>query len=210
LLATQNDRAWTVLSKLQDSERLVALGVVVVAALWAVLAVTNVRLASARRRNPLIAALAWPVAGAGIWIVGDRLVAEGSVAEVVAGFALQAALLYLPVALLERSADAIGSRRNTFRLAWGMGTVLLVHIQGLGGLSTISDSAAPGDYGRLAGYLAIGALVQLLAMFVGTDATRTLIDDAQTVADGHNTLVAQRTAAEAPRNAAPYVTNTGG
>ena len=40
---------------------------------WTFVTVFNVRLASGRRRNPLIAMVAWPAAVAGIWAVADRV-----------------------------------------------------------------------------------------------------------------------------------------
>lgn len=199
LLATQSEKAWDVLATLQSAERNVALVAMVVATVWAGIAVTNVRMASARRRNPLIGSLSWPLAGAGIWIIGDRFVADADAIGVVLGFAAQAALLYIPFAVLERSAEAVSSRRNPIRYAYALGVVLLVYIQGLGGLSNLTESNDSGDVGRIAGYLAVGALVQLLAMFAVTEASRSLVDSARHLADNHNQLVSQHSAMAASR-----------
>ncbi|NND75976.1 MAG: hypothetical protein HKN44_13315 [Ilumatobacter sp.] len=203
LLPNQIDRAWNVLASLQSAERTVAFVALGIATVWTAMTVINVRMASARRRNPLISALAWPAAGAGIWMIGDRFVSDGSAHQVVAGFAAQAVLLYVPFVILERSADAVGARRNPIRFAAAIGVVLLVQIQGLGGLSTLAPSSDASELGPLVGYLALGALVQLLAMFAVTDATRSLGEMTAHVADVHNELVAQRGGA-APPGAVPY------
>jgi hypothetical protein len=203
LLSTQSERAWDVLAMLHSAERLVAYAVVVAATVWTAIAVTNVRLASARRRNPLLASVMWPIAGFGVWAIADRWIVDGTVVEVVVGFAAQAALLFVPFSFLERSADAVNARRNPFRLAYAFGVVLLVYVQGLGGLSTLSSSAEPREFGRLAGYLAVGALIQLVAMFAVSDATRSLIDGSATIANQHNRLISQRATGPA-RPAASY------
>lgn len=209
LLPTQRERAWDLLSTFQAAERTVAFAAMVMATLWAAMVVTNVRMASARRRNPLIAGLSWPMAAAGIWIVGDRVVADASASGVVLGFAAQAALLYVPFAVLERSADAVSSRRSPIRFSYALGVVLLVYIQGLGGLSTLTESTENGEIGRLAGYLAVGALVQLLAMFAVTEATRSLSDATRHLADHHNDLV-DRSAEMASRRSGPQAVGWSG
>ena len=192
LLPDQIDRAWDLVATLQQAERIVAVALLAVAMLWTVLAVINVRIASARRRNPLIAALSWPVAGAGIWIAGERLVTDGSIDQVILGFAIQATILYLPFSLLERAADAVGARRNPFRVAWIVCVMLLVHTEGLGGLSTVSPTADNARIGHVVGYLAVSGLLQLLATFAFTDAARSLSATTEHVIDKHNDLVMQR------------------
>lgn len=194
LESEQNERAWELLALLQDVERTVAFVVLAVAAIWTFITITNVRMASARRRNPIVAGISWPVAAAVVWIIGDRFVVDGATVAVVAGFFAQAAVLYVPFFLLERGADAVGTRRNPLRITCAIGIILLVHVQGLGGLSTLSQTSEPAEVGRLAAYLTIGALVQLLAMFAATDANRSLADAAKNVADQHNLLVEQRDA----------------
>lgn len=192
LLASQSDRAWKVLTSLQDAQRTLAFVALGVATVWTALTVTNVRLASARHRNPVLAALSWPAAAAGIWMVGDRLVAGGSAQEVVLGFAAQAALLCVPFLVLERSAQAVGARRNPLRIAAAVGVVLLIQIQGLGGLATLTPSTEQSELGPLVGYLALGALVQLLSTLSVIDATRSLTAMTEHVVEAHNELVEQR------------------
>lgn len=206
LLVSQSDRAWDLVSLLHTLERNVAFGVLVLAAIWSFVVIWNVRRASARRRNPLIAAASWPAAAGGIWIVGDRLVADGSITEVVAGFALQSLLLAVPIFMLYRGAGSIGARRQSLRISWGIGVVLLVHVQGMGGLSTANATVESTEVARLAGYLALGALLQLLAMFATAGAMRALTDTTSHVALGHNVLVEQRRMTEGaaqPSSAAP-------
>ena len=200
LLQAQSDRAWDLVSLLHSLERNVAFVVLVLMALWSFLAITNIRLASARRRNPVFAAAAWPVAAGGVWIVGDRLVAEGSVVEVIVGFAAQALLLAVPVFLLYRGAGSIGSRRQLLRIAWAIGVVLLVHVQGLGGLATADATVESTQVARLAGYLAIGAFLQLLVMFAAAGAMSAMTDTTNQVALRHNALVEQRQQTETSRS----------
>jgi hypothetical protein len=202
LIQSQRDRAVDVLETLRDVERAVAFVALCTAALWTFLAVANVRLASGRRRNPLLAALAWPAAGIGIWIIGERFRSEGSTTQVIVGMALQATVLYAPFLLLERAADAVGARQTPFRITWAFGVVLLVHIEGLAGLSTIGDLDDPTSLGRTAGYLLLGSLVTLLSTLAITDACTGLEDATAHEAEHHNFLVAQRDAAAAAMPAA--------
>ena len=102
LLPAQSDRAWDVVSLLHTFERNVALGLLALAMIWSFLAITNIRLASMRRRNPIFAAVAWTIAAVGVSITGAGLVADGSVGEVILGFAIQAFFLAIPVFLLYR------------------------------------------------------------------------------------------------------------
>jgi hypothetical protein len=202
LLPSQIDRAWDAIAALHRAERVIALAVVGLTSLWTFVAVLNVRMASGRRRNPLVAALAWPAAAVGLWKIADSLIVDQPTSSVIAGFIAQAAVLYVPFFLLERSADAVGARRTPVRIAYILGVVLLVYIQGLGGLSTISDSTEDVHYGRLAGYLALGALVQLLSTLAVTDASRAITDAATREAEHHNLLAEQHSAAAQNVNAA--------
>ena len=153
---------------------------------------TNVRLASARHRNPVIAAVAWPVAAFGIWVIADRLVVDGSAIELLVGLAGQAAVLAVPFLVVYRAAGPIGSRRQAVRITWALGVVLLVHVEGLGGLSTATTTVDSTEIARLCGYLVIGAVLHLLAMFAAAAAMRAIIDTTAQVADRHNSLIAQR------------------
>ncbi len=191
LLPTQVSNAWDVLSSLQDLQRLVALGLLAVVTLWAFLEVLNVRLASGRRRNPLLAAASWPVAAFAIWRIADRT-ADGTDVEQVVGFAAQVAIAYLPFFLLERAAIAVRVHRRPLRLTYGLLAVLIVQTQSLTGLSTLDTTNVTEDYGRVAGYLAIAAALHLLAVLSISESSRLLHDGAVDDAADHNALVASR------------------
>ncbi len=177
LLPAQRERAWTALEGLQSLERMLALGLVGLASVWSFLSVLNARLASGRRRNPLLAAAAWPAAAWTIWYLADRFADDERIGSIVVGFALQAAVLYVPFFLLERAAVAVGARRSPLRLTYALGVVLLVHIQGLGGLSTLVETTETDRFGRIAAYLALAAVLELIVTIAITDAS-TLIADA--------------------------------
>jgi hypothetical protein len=193
LLPGQRMRAWDALDVLQTAARVVGLGLVVLVTIWTFVAVCNARLASGRRRNPVVAAAAWPAAAIGMWIVADRLVADQPAGVMVVGFSVQAAILYVPFFLLERSADAVGARRTPIGITYIIGVVLLVYLQAIGSLSTIQESAET-NFGRLAAYLGIGALIQLLSTLAVTEACRTLEAATEREADTVNALVDQRDA----------------
>ena len=148
---------------------------------------------SGRRRNPLIAAVAWPAVAMGIWVLADRLAADPSVGAIILGFGAQAALLYVPFFLLERTADVVDARRAPLRVAYGVGVVLLVYFQTLGGLTTIEQSA-DANFGRLAGFLALGALLELLSTLAVSEACRAIESATEHEALLHNALVDQREA----------------
>jgi hypothetical protein len=188
----QQDRAWDAMGALHGAARLVAFAVIALVAVWTAITVLNVRRSTGRRRNPVVAAAAWPLAGVGIWVIADRLVVDQPIATVVAGFALQALVLFVPFALLERAAEAVDARRTPLRISYAFGLVLLVHIQGFGGLSTIESTSDSTEYLRLAGYLALGALVQLLSTLAITDACRSLARSTEHEAAVHNALVDQQ------------------
>ncbi|MGI9644510.1 MAG: hypothetical protein ACR2O6_04290 [Ilumatobacteraceae bacterium] len=205
VLPSQRTRAWEVLDQLQVAESYIATALLVAVMAWTVVTVFNVRLASGRRRNPIIAMVSWPAAVAGIWAVADRVGDASEPEVVVLGFIVQAALLYVPFFLLERSAVAIGTRRSPFRIVYAVGVVMLVHIQGLGGLSTIDQVSDVDQFGRLAAYLALGALVQLLSTLAVTEASLTISDAYEHEAEQHNFLIAQRQPSATAAPAVPAV-----
>ena len=191
LLPAQVERAWDVLEQLQNLQWLIALGLLAIVTLWAFVDVLNVRLATGRRRNPVLAAAAWPAAVAGIWWIADRTV-DGDAVERVAGFGAQIVVLYVPFFLLERSAMAVKAHRRPLRLTFALGSVLLVQSQGLTGLSTLDVAAASDDYGRVAGYLAMSAVLYLLTALSASESSRLIADGARDDADEHNAIVTSR------------------
>jgi quinol-cytochrome oxidoreductase complex cytochrome b subunit len=159
---------------------------------WTVVTVVNVRRTTGRRFNPLIAASCWPASAAAIWWIADRRMVDESIGGVVLGFAAQAVALAVPFLVLERSATAVGARRTPLRVVYVLGVVMLIHVQGLGGLLRLPDSVAATEIGRLAAFLAIGALIQLCSTLAVTDACRSLSDSCRHEADHHNMLVGAR------------------
>jgi hypothetical protein len=194
LLPSQRERAWDSFGTLDAGVRIVGFSLIALVTIWTFVAVANVRLASGRRRNPFIAAAAWPVTAVGFWILTDRLVADRAAGATIVGFAAQAALLYLPFLLLERAAAAVEARRTPLRITYAFGVVLLVYVQALGGLPTIEETADSTEFGRLAGFLALGAMIQLLSTLAVTDACRVIENATEREAASHNALVEQREA----------------
>lgn len=192
LLPSQRDRAWTALGGLQTLERMLAIGTVAVATIWSFTSVLNARIASGRRRNPFLAAAAWPAAAYAIWRLGTRIPDAETVVDALVLYGLQIVALYVPFFLLERAAVAVGARRGPLRLTFGITAVLLIHIQGLGGLPTIVEVTEIDRFGRLAGYLALAALLELIATIAITESSHLVADAAATVAEKHNFLADQR------------------
>ena len=192
LLPAQRERAWTALEGLQSLERMLAVGLVGLASLWSFVSVLNARLASGRRRNPLLAAVSWPAAAWTVWFLSDWFADDDRIGSVVLGFAVQAVVLYVPFFLLERSAVAVGARRSPLRLAYALGVVLLVHIQGLGGLPTLVETTELDRFGRIAAYLVLAAVLELILTIAITDASTLIADASEALAEKHNFLADQR------------------
>ena len=83
VLPSQTDRAWETVDRLYGAARIVGLAVTVLAALWTFVAVFNVRLATGARRNPLLAAAAWPASFVAVWVLAGRIDDHSSVGQVV-------------------------------------------------------------------------------------------------------------------------------
>jgi hypothetical protein len=192
LLAGDRARTWDTLDALQAASAGVTGALLVAVSTWSFVIVINVRVASGRRRNPLLAAATWPLAAGAVWWIADRWVDEGSIGRVIVGFVAQAAVLLVPFLVLEHSAKAIDARRTPLRIVYVLVVVLLVHVQGLGGLSRLPDSVTTTDIGRLAGYLAIGALILLCTTLAVTEACRSMSRACRHEVDHHNLLVNQR------------------
>jgi hypothetical protein len=193
-VATDGQRVWDALDVLRTASTGVTAGLVAAVAVWTFVSVANVRMTSGQRRNPLIAALCWPAAAGAIWWIADRMVVDGTIDRVMLGFAAQAGVLAVPFLVLERSAAAVGAHRTPLRIVYALAVLMLVHVQGLGGLSRLPDSVTATDIGRLSGYLAIGALIQLCSTLSVTEGCHAMSRACRHEADHHNMLVAQRTA----------------
>jgi hypothetical protein len=190
-LASQRNSAWAALESLQRLERVLAVGLVGVASLWSFANVLNVRIASGRPRSPVIDALSWPVAGIGIWTVADRFKDVEDVGFIIIGFVLQAVVLFVPFFLLGRSALTVGARRGPLRLSCSLGVVLLVHLQSLGGLPTLAEVTDIDEFGRIAGYLVLAALIELTVTIAIADASTMISDSVKERARKHNSLAEQ-------------------
>lgn len=205
LTTQQSVRAWEALDALHGLARVVAFACLAAVTIWTFVAVFNVRRVSGRRRNPLLAALAWPAAVAGVWWCADRLIdrpiADQPVGPVIAGFVGQAAVLAVPFVLLQRSAASIGSRSTPIRVTYALGVVLLIHSQALAGLSTIQQTGEVAEYARLTGYLALGALVTLISTMAVSAACASMTRAAEHGVEQRDVLAAQ--SAARPRLAAP-------
>lgn len=204
LLPSQRDRAWSALGGLQTIERMLAAGLVAIASIWSLISVLNARIASGRRRNPLLAAAAWPAAAYAIWRLAIRLDDAETVVDALVIYGLQVVALYVPFFLLERSATAVGARGGPLRLSFAITALLLIHIQGLGGLATLVEVNEIDRFGRLAGYLALAALLELIATIAITEASHLIADSAASVAEKHNFLADQRSRdVEPPKQTTP-------
>jgi hypothetical protein len=194
VVPSDRERVWDALEALRTASTGVTAGLIAAVTIWTFVTVLNVRITSGQRRNPLIAALCWPAAAAGVWWIADRMVVDGSIGRVMLGFAAQAAVLAVPFLVLEHSAAAIGAHRTPLRIVYALTVLMLVHVQGLGGLSRLPDSVTATDIGRLTGYLAIGALIQLCSTLSVTEGCQALSRACRHEADHHNMLVAQHAA----------------
>ncbi len=192
VLPSQRDRSWDMIETLTRAAEVLGLVVLALVAIWSFVAVLNARLASSLRRNPVAAALAWPAAAIAIWLLSNRLIVDSTVDRVVLGFVAQAVVLYVPFVLLERAADAVGARRTPTRMTYVFALVLLVYSQALVTLSDSTETVTSFEFGRLAGFLALGAVVVLLATLAVTEACRSITNASAYEAQHHNALVAQR------------------
>lgn len=178
LLTSQVDRTRNLIATMQDVERWIAFGLVPVAVAWIALAAVNVGRASGQRRNAVVAALSLPVALMAVWYVGGELVAGSDNAIVQgAGWAVQVALLALPLVALERIAMAAEARRRPLRATYLIGAGYLAQLQFVAALSTINVADADdGDWGRLGAYLLIAGLIQVLGSLSANEAARAIED----------------------------------
>ena len=198
VLAAERQQTWDSLEGLRTASAGAIAGLLVAVVAWTFVTVINVRRTSGRRFDPVSAAACWPAAAFAVWFIADRMIVGASAGSVVLGLAAQSAVLYLPFLVLERSADAVGARRSPIRIVYVLGVVLLVHVQGLGGLLRLPDSVTTIEIGRLAGYLLIGALILLCSTLAVTEACQAFSRTCRHEADHHNMLVDARRNADRP------------
>jgi hypothetical protein len=183
LLGSQADRLWDVWDVLATVERYVALTAVPVGVVWVAVAALNVRRATGRRRNPIFAAVALLVSVAGAWFAGREVVAEAIDKDdwvgATAGIALQAVLIAISLATMERLADAAAARHRPFRVAFVMTLGYLVVLQTAGSLATIDRTTEIDGWGRTGALVLIAALIQILAVLAFAEAGRALEEGTQ-------------------------------
>ncbi len=180
VLTTQVDRTWELFDYLREIERWFAFGVIPVALAWIVLATINVRRATGQRRNPVIAAGSLVVGIAGVWIIGATQVADADgPATKAVGIAIQAAFLAIPLIVMERVAEAAEARHRPLRATYVISVLYLAHLQGLGSLSTTDVTSDADMWGKLAAYLLIGGLIQVLGTLAANEAARAIEEGTQ-------------------------------
>ncbi len=107
VVASQRERAWDTVDALRRAGTVVGIVTIALVTIWTFASVLNVRMATGRRRNPLIAAAAWPAACVAVWMLADRLTEDSSSGGIIGVLVAQAAVLYVPFFLLERTADSV-------------------------------------------------------------------------------------------------------
>lgn len=175
VLSTQVERTWDLFDVLRRVERWVAFALAPVVVAWTGLATLNVRRATGQRRNPLIAACSLVAGIAGAWLIGSELVDTSSDAlGRAAGWVLQAVFVAIPLLFLERVTAAAEARHRPLRVTYVIAVVFLAHLQFIGGLSTVEQTAGPDEWGRLGAYLVIGALLLVLGTLAANEAARSI------------------------------------
>jgi hypothetical protein len=177
VLTSQLDRTWDLFDLLRDIERYTAYGTIPVAVTWIVLATVNVRRATGKRRNPVVAAMSLVVGVAGVWFTGDQVVAPSADwLGQASGYVLQLVFLAVPLLALERVCESAEARHGALRSLYVFAAAWLAQMQFLGGLSTVERTDDPTQWARLGSYLVIGALLQVLGALAANEAARAIED----------------------------------
>lgn len=175
VLDSQLERMWDVFGLLRDIERWVAFATVPVVVVWIVVVTINLRRSTGRRRNPMVAAGSLVLGLAGVWLVGDRIIADASDdLGRAAGIALQLIFAAIPLVGLERVVEAAEARHRPLRMAYVMAAAYLIQLETLGGLSTIDATTDLDGWARTGGYLVIGSLLQALGVLAANEAGRSI------------------------------------
>jgi hypothetical protein len=178
LVGSQADRLWEVWEVLASVERVVAMTALPVAVVWIAVAAINVRRATGRRRNPVVAAAALLISAGGAWFAGREVVAtaldEDDWVRVTGGIALQAVLIAVSLVAIERLVGAAAARHRPFRGAFAMTIGYLVVLQLAGSLATIDRTTEIESWGRTGALVLIAALFQILAALAFTEGARAL------------------------------------
>lgn len=175
VLTSQLERTWDLFDALREIERWLAFATLPLATVWAGLAAVNVRRATGIPRNPIVAAASVPIGAIGVWVIGDRVVAEADdwVGQL-SGFVLQCVFLAIPLLAMLRLAQAAEARNRPLRAAYLVAAGYVAQLQFLAGLSTADQQSPPEEWGELGAYLIIGALIQLLGALSINEAARAI------------------------------------
>jgi len=175
VLTSQLDRTWELFDNLRVIERWLAFAVIPVATAWIAFAAINVKRATGRKRNPVLAAASLPIGVIGAWFCGREIIdtADDWVGQA-SGFVLQAIFLALPLLALLRIAQVAEALNRPLRVAYVVSVVYIAQLQFIGGLSTIDQASPAEDWGRLGAYLIIGALILVLGALSCNEAARSI------------------------------------
>ena len=173
VLTNQVDRTWNLFEDLGTVEQIVAVIALVAATLWMALALVNVSRVTSR--NPLagLMCLTLPASVAGV--IGIRsavVIPSEDWLGAAGGVALQALVLVFPLIALEYGAGLVDARRRPHRAAYAVAVLLLAHFEFLGGLSTVEFTDDADEWGLLAAYLVLAALLQVLGAMAANETCR--------------------------------------
>jgi hypothetical protein len=181
VLTNQIERTWELFDDLATIELIVALAVVPFATVWMVLAILNVCRASSRPTIAAVLGLSLPAALVAVWVIRTQVIEPSDDNYGAAGgVALQALALVVPLVVLEFAAGLVDARRRPHRAAYLVGVVWLAHMEFLGALSTTEVTTDPDEWGLLAAYLILGALLQTLGAMAVNETCRSFEEAAHT------------------------------
>ena len=173
VLTNQIDRTWNLFEDLGLIEQIVAVVALGVATAWMALAIINVSRVTSR--NPIAALLCLTLPASVAAVMGIRstvVIPSDDWIGAAGGIALQALVLVFPLIALEYGAGLVDARRRPHRAAYAIAVLLLAHFEFLGGLSTVEFTDDPDEWGLLAAYLVLAALLQVLGAMAANETCR--------------------------------------
>ncbi len=177
LLTSQVDRLWDLFELLAEIERVVAFAALAFAVVWIFVATVNLKRATGKGLNPLVATASLLIGVGMMWFVGDQIVSEADDNLTKAGgIALQAVFLMIPLLALERVATAAEAKHQSIRFSFVLAAAYLALLQSLGALSTIDRTTEIHGWGRTGANLVIVVLVQALGALAANEAGRAIED----------------------------------
>ena len=177
LLTSQLDRLWDLFELLAEIERVVAFATLAFAVVWIFVATLNLKRATGKGLNPVVAAASLLVGVGMVWVVGDQIVSDADDNLTRAGgIALQAVFLIIPLLALERVATAAEAKHQSVRFSFVLAVAYLAVLESLGALSTIDRTTDIPGWGRAGANLVIAVLVQALGALAANEAGRAIED----------------------------------